>query len=131
MRIHPPVWGIARRCTEETSFGGYRAPAGSYLAITIYAIHRHPDFWPDPERFDPDRFDPDRSESRHSYSYIPFAAGPRACIGASMAMLEIQLVLAQLIQRFRVRPLEGHPIDHHAAVTLKPRYGMPCTIEPR
>ncbi len=131
MRLYPPVWGIARRCTEETEFGGYRIPRDAYIAITLYALHRHRDYWPDPERFDPDRFDANRTESRHSYSYLPFAAGPRACIGAGMAMLEVQLVLAQLLQRFRARPLAGHPIIPQAVVTLKTRYGMPVNIAPR
>ena len=131
MRLYPPVWGIARRCTEETEFGGYRIPRDAYIAITMYALHRHPDYWPDAERFDPERFAPNRSESRHSYCYLPFAAGPRACIGAGMAMLEVQLVLAQLLQRFRARPVAGHPIVPQAVVTLKTRYGMPVHVTPR
>lgn len=131
MRLYPPVWGIARRATEETEFGGYRIPAGAYLSITMYALHRHPAYWPDPERFDPERFAPARSKSRHSYAYLPFAAGPRACIGAGMAMLEIQLVLAQLLQRFRVRPLAGHPVVPLPVVTFKPRYGIPVNVQPR
>ena len=131
MRLYPPAWGIARRCTEETEFGGYRIPRDAYIAITLCALHRHPDYWPDPERFDPDRFDANRTETRHSYCYLPFAAGPRTCIGAGMAMLEVQLVLAQLLQRFRARPLAGHPIVTQAVVTLKTRYGMPVNITPR
>jgi cytochrome P450 len=131
MRLYPPVWGIARKCTEETEFGAYRVPRNAYIAITMYVLHRHPQYWPDPERFDPERFDPKRSESRHSYCYLPFSAGPRACIGAGMAMLEIQLVLAQLLQRFRVRPLPDHPVVPQAVVTLKPRFGLPATLAPR
>ena len=131
MRLYPPVWGIARRCTEETEFGGYRIPRGAYIAVTMYALHRHRDFWPDPDRFDPDRFAANRAESRHSYCYLPFSAGPRACIGAGMAMLEVQLVLAQLLQRFRASPLAGHPVVPQAVVTLKTRYGLPVHITPR
>ena len=131
MRVYPPVWGIARRSTEESEFGGFRIPADSYIAITSYVLHRHPEFWPDPERFDPDRFAPQNGQSRHSYAYLPFAAGPRACIGASMAMLETQLILARLIQQFTLRPLSGHPIQHEAVVTLKTKHGMPMHISPR
>lgn len=131
MRLYPPVWGIARRATEEAVFGDFHIPAGAYLSITMYTLHRHPDFWPDPERFDPERFAPDRSKSRHSYAYLPFAAGPRTCIGAGMAMLEIQLVLAQLLQHFTVRVVPGHPIEPLPVVTYKPRYGMPATLAPR
>ena len=99
--------------------------------IMPYMLHRHRDFWPDPLVFDPERFNPRRTENRHSYCYIPFAAGPRTCIGAGMAMLEIQLVLANLLQRFKVTPVPGHPIEPAAKVTLKPRYGMPVTVTPR
>lgn len=131
MRLYPPVWGIARRSNEEAEFGGYRVPAGSYISISMYALQRHPEYWPDPDRFDPERFDPKRNEQRHSYCYIPFSAGPRACIGAGMAMLEIQLVLAQLLQRFVVRPVPGFGVIPQAVVTFKTRAGMPVTITPR
>ena len=131
MRLYPPVWGIARRANEDAEFGGYRVPAGAYISISMYALHRHPEYWPNADRFDPDRFDTKRNEQRHSYCYIPFSAGPRACIGASMAMLEIQLVLAQLLQKYRVTPVPGFKVVPQAVVTFKTRAGMPVTIEPR
>jgi len=131
MRIYPPVWAYARRCEQAEQFGEYLLPANAYVGVVPYALHRHPEFWPDAERFDPDRFDPGRGESRHSYCYLPFAAGPRTCIGAGMAMLEVQLVLAQLVQRFRFRVLPGHSIETIAKVTLKPRFGMPGTLSLR
>jgi cytochrome P450 len=131
MRIRPPVWAIARRSHQDEIFQGCRVAAGAYLMIMPWMLHRHRDFWPEPLKFDPERFSPKRTENRHSYCYIPFAAGPRTCIGAGMAMLEIQLVLANLLQRFRVTPLPGHPIEPAAKVTLKPKYGMPVTITPR
>ena len=131
MRVFPPVWAVARRSEEPALYDGFVIPERSYIGIAIYALHRHPDWWQDPETFDPDRFEPNRSKGRHSYSYIPFAAGPRACIGASMAMLEIQLVLAQIIQRFRLSMVADHPIDTVAKVTLTPRYGLPMRLIPR
>lgn len=131
MRLYPPVWALARRSHRDEVFQGYKVPAGAYIVILPYTLHRHPDFWPDPERFDPERFNPNRPDSRHSYCYIPFAAGPRTCIGAGMSMLEVQLVLAQLLQRFRLQVVPGHPIETVAKVTLKPRHGMPVTLVPR
>ena len=128
MRIYPPVWGYARRSEEQEEFDGHVLPAKAYVGVIPYALHRHPDFWPDPERFDPDRFQPNRGEGRHPYSYLPFAAGPRTCIGAGMAMLEIQLVLAQILQRFKIHIVPDHPIETMAKVTLKPRYGIPVTL---
>ena len=131
IRLYPPVWAYARRSEHEVEFGGYLLPADSYVGVVPWALHRHPDFWPDAERFDPDRFAPKQGEGRHSYCYLPFAAGPRTCIGAGFAMLETQLVLAQILQRFRVRVVPGHPIEALAKVTLKPRHGMPVTLERR
>ena len=131
MRIHPPVWGYARRAERQEEFNGCLLPANAYVAVVPYALHRHPEFWPAPERFDPDRFRPDRAEGRHPYSYLPFAAGPRTCIGAGMAMLEIQLVLAQMLQRFKVHVVPDHPIETMAKVTLKPRHGIAVTLSRR
>ena len=131
MRIYPPVWGVVRRAEEETEMGGYVLPARTWIGIVTWALHRHPEFWPDPERFDPDRFAPERAEGREFFSYLPFAAGPRTCIGAGMAMLEIQLILAQLVPRFRMQVVPGHPIETEAVVTLKPRHGIPVTLSRR
>ena len=131
MRIYPPVWGFSRRAEREAEFDGYVLPANAYIAVVPYALHRHPDFWPEPERFDPDRFQPNRAKARPSYCYLPFAAGPRTCIGAGMAMLETQLVLAQVLQRFKVRVIPDYPITTVARVTLKPRDGLPVTLSPR
>ena len=131
LRIYPPAWAFSRRAEREAEFGGYVLPANAWVMIAPYALHRHPEFWPDPERFDPDRFAPDRSRNRHSYCYLPFGAGPRTCIGAGMAMLEIQLVLAQIVQRFRVRVVPGHRVEAVAKVTLKPRDGLPVLLSRR
>ncbi len=131
MRIYPPVWGYVRRAEEETELGGYVLPAKAWVGIEPYALHRHPEFWPDPERFDPERFAPDRVQARDFFAYLPFAAGPRTCIGAGMAMLETQLILAQLVPRFRMRVVPDHPIETEALVTLKPRHGIPVTLSRR
>jgi len=131
MRLYPPVWGMSRSLAADCEFGGYRLPRGAYVAILPYALHRHPAHWREPERFDPERFSPQRSAKRHAYCYLPFAAGPRTCIGLGMAMLEIQLVLARLVPLFRVRPVPGHPIVPLASVTYRPRFGIRATVTPR
>ena len=73
---------------------------------------------------------PKRAETQHSYG-LPFSAGPPTCIGASMSMLKIQLVLAQILQRFCVRPAPGYPVRTVAAITFKPQFGLPVTVTPR
>ena len=99
--------------------------------MLIYALHRNPRYWPEPDRFDPDRFHPSRSKDRHFFAYLPFAAGPRTCVGGALAMFQIQLVLAQILQRFEVRPVPGHRVEPIARLTLEPRFGMPLTLTPR
>ena len=131
MRIYPPVWAFSRRSGRSEEFDGHVLPENAYVAVVPYALHRHPEFWSEPERFEPDRFQPARHQGRHSYSYLPFGAGPRSCIGAGMAMLEVQLILAQIVQRFEVRVIPGHPIETVAKVTLKPRHGLPATLRRR
>lgn len=131
LRLYPPIWAIARQNTGKLELGGYCIPPESYLVMPIYGLHRHPDYWLDAEKFDPDRFAPQRAASRHSYCYLPFSAGPRTCIGANMAMLEIQLVLAQVLQRFRVMPVAGHPVEPVAEITFKPRYGLAVKVDAR
>ena len=131
MRIYPPVWGYVRRAERETQLGDYVLPANSWVGVVTYSLHRHPEFWPDPERFDPERFAPENAQERNFFAYLPFAAGPRTCIGAGMAMLETQLILAQLVPRFRMRVVPDHPIETEALVTLKPRHGIPVTLSRR
>jgi cytochrome P450 len=131
MRIYPPVWAIARRSEEPAEYNGFYIPEKSYIGVVPYALHRDPNLWPDPTKFDPDRFSPENAKGRHSYCYLPFAAGPRACIGASMAMLEIQLVLVQIVRKYKLKMVPEHPIESVAKVTLRPRHGVAMTIEPR
>ena len=131
LRLYPPAWCFSRRSEQEHEFGGHVLPAKAPVAVSVHALHRHPDFWPDADRFDPDRFQPNRSKKRHFFAYLPFAAGPRTCVGGGMAMLQIQLVLAQILQRFRIRAVPDHPVEAMGRVTLEPRYGLPATLTPR
>ena len=128
MRIYPPAWCIGRRAEREVELGEYLLPKGAHVWTVAYSLHRHPEFWPDPERFDPDRFSPDQSKDRHFFSYVPFSAGPRGCIAASLAMLEMQLVLAQVLQRFKIQIVPDYPIEPEGRVSLKPYRGIPVTL---
>ena len=93
--------------------------------IAPYALHRHPAFWQDPERFDPDRF----TESTPP-AYLPFGAGPRFCIGSEFALLEAQLILTMVTQSFRLQPVRGHPVEPLPGITLRARHGLQMRLEP-
>lgn len=128
MRLYPPLWGIARESVAADTIGGYHVPAGSLVSLSPWVTHRHPAFWPDPDRFDPDRFAPAASEGRPRYAYFPFSGGPRLCIGEAFALMEAQLVVAMVLQRFRLDLLPGHTVAPEPHLTLRPRGGLPMIV---
>ena len=81
LRLYPPVWLFSRRALKEDRLGDFVVPAGAHIFIAPYFLHRRPELWPDPERFDPDRFDESRNPPVDRYAFIPFSAGARRCIG--------------------------------------------------
>ena len=130
MRLYPPLYSFSRSATQDDEIGGYHVPAGATVSMSPYAMHRHPDYWDDPERFDPERFSAEAVSARHRFVYIPFAAGPRQCIGNTFALTEVQLVLATVAQRYRLRLVPHHPVEAIAAITLRPRNGVRVTLQP-
>jgi cytochrome P450 len=120
MRLYPPAPMVSRLVSEAFVLGGVQIPAGSLLVVPIYALHRHADLWPDPERFDPDRFSPEATAGRSRYAYMPFGAGPRVCIGNGFAMLEAVAILAVLLGRIRLRDVSHHSPTPVMKVTLRP-----------
>lgn len=126
MRLYPPIWIIERRVIEEDHIGGYTLPAGSAVVISPYALHRHPAFWERPEEFDPCRF-----HSPPPAAYIPFGAGPRFCIGNEFAMLEAHLITVMVMQKFKLRLLDNHPVSPQPDITLRAKHGMKMTLHPR
>jgi cytochrome P450 len=124
MRLYPPAWVLVRMPLVDDVIGGYRIPARSSVFVSPYITHRHPDVWENPEGFDPERFTPERSAGRPRYAYFPFGGGPRMCIGNNFAMMEAQLVLATISQRYRLDLVPGHPVATRPMITLRARYGM-------
>jgi cytochrome P450 len=109
----------------ENEIGGYLIPAGSYVVVSQFATHRHPQFWEEAEAFDPSRFTPEREGARHPHAYFPFGGGPRGCIGSHFAMLEAIIAVALLLQRFQIHSqLQAVPLDTEG-ITLRPRGAVP------
>jgi cytochrome P450 len=130
LRIRPSAWFLPRLTVEDDEIDGFSIPAGTQVALMINHIHHHPDHWDAPERFDPDRFYKDVAQTRHSFAYVPFGAGQRQCIGRDFAYMEGQLILARLLQRYRIRP-NGAPAQPQLSSTLRPKGGVHLTLEAR
>jgi cytochrome P450 len=127
MRLYPSAWSISRHALADDEIGGYHIPAGAIVALSPYTLHRHPAFWPEPEKFDPERFTPEQEATRHRHAYIPFGAGARKCIGDQFALMESIIILPMFLQRFSLHLVPDHPIEEHALVTLRPKHGILMT----
>ncbi len=131
LRLFPPVWRLARTAIGADQIGGHAVPAGSTVVISPYLVHRHPEFWDEPDAFEPGRFAPEKSIGRPRYAYIPFGGGPRVCVGRPFAMMEIRLVVAMVTQAFRLHLVPEHRVEPEAVVGLRPRHGLLMTVEER
>ncbi|MEM7130214.1 MAG: cytochrome P450 [Chloroflexota bacterium] len=131
MRLYPASWITTRQSVEADQFGPYDLPADSAVLMSRHAIHRHPDFWNDPERFDPERFAPEKEKEIHRFAFFPFSRGPRQCIGESFAMMEGRLLLAMIMQRYRLTLIPGHVVEPYPSITLRMKYGLRMILEKR
>jgi cytochrome P450 len=131
MRLYPPAAMFVRDATGNDALGPYHVPKRSMMVLSPYITHRHPALWNNPEAFDPERFAPEPLKQRHLYAYFPFGAGPRKCIGNHFAMLESQLVLAMVAQRFRLRMVRGQAVKPHFGGTLRPANNLLMRLERR
>jgi cytochrome P450 len=129
LRLYPPAALLRRRAAEEDRIADRAVRPGTLVTLPIYAVHRHERLWEFPNAFDPDRFAPEAVRGRHRFSYLPFGAGARACIGASFAMMEAQIILASLLARFSFRLPSGFTPRPQLWLTLRPAGGMPLVVE--
>ena len=129
LRLYPPAWLMLRHTVEDDEILSHRIPARTDVIISPFVVHRHPDFWTDPESFDPERFREEGRSAQHRFAYIPFGGGPRVCIGRSFALMEVQLVVASIVQRFQMAPLPDHPIRPKARFILQSETGIPVSLQ--
>jgi cytochrome P450 len=127
LRLYPPAWVMERQATEDDEVLGHRVPKGAIVGISPYVIHRNPRYWSNPEGFDPDRFAaPDAR--RPKLAYLPFGGGPRTCIGNAFAMMELQIIVPMIMQKFSLDLVPGFRLDLDPSVTLRPKRGVPMTM---
>jgi len=131
MRLYPPGWLLTRRSIGPDRLGGHAVPPGTDVFISPYMVHRHPAFWDNAGSFDPDRFGGERAEGRHRFAYIPFAVGPRHCIGENLATFEMALHMNGATSRFRLRPVATGPVTLEARINLRPAQDIHMRVETR
>lgn len=124
LRLLPSVPFILRSPIADDVIRGYHVAAGSTIAIVPWVTHRHPEFWPDPERFMPERFEEPRLRAMEKLAFIPFGAGQRICLGEFMGQLEGKLMVAMLLQRYRLRLVPGFEPRCRGFISLQPLNGM-------
>ncbi|MGD9723242.1 MAG: cytochrome P450 [Pirellulales bacterium] len=133
LRINPPTWSLVpREAVQPVELGGYTIPGGSWVYTFPWMTQRDPRFFPEPEKFDPERFSPGRVESIPQYAYFPFGAGPRVCIGNTFATMEMILILASVLQKFRVRLAPGQgEAEPEPLIAIRPKGGLRVSLEAR
>lgn len=131
MRLYPPAWAMGRYARNDFHLGEFFLPAKTTVLMSQYITHRDPRFFPDPLRFDPDRFTPEAKSRRTKFTYVPFGAGVRQCIGESFAWMEGVLLLATLGQQWKLKLVPGHTVEPEPLITLRPKYGLRMLVEAR
>ena len=127
LRLYPPAWLITRRTLEDIEVNDTLIPANSLVILSPWVTHRHESIWEKPQEFISDRM----KDGAPQVGYFPFGAGPRLCIGKDMALLEGQLILADIFANWKVSPLTHSPVPIDASVTLRPKNGLPMRVSAR
>lgn len=131
LRLYPPGWLLSRRTIEADVLGGYPVAPGTNVLLPLYLLHRHPRFWKDPESFEPARFAPEHEAERPRFAYMPFAAGPRHCIGETFALYEMLVHLYKVARRYRLVYVPDKPLELEAQINLRTRHPLHMRLERR
>ena len=131
LRLYPPGWLLSRRTLDADVLAGFEIPAGTDVLLSPYLLHRHPRFWPDPEAFKPERFASENEAARPRFAYMPFAAGPRHCIGETFALYEMLMHLYKVARRYRLTYLPAEPVELEAQINLRTKKPLYMRLERR
>ena len=129
MRLYPPVFFLFREASGNVELDGIKVPKGMWLSVSTYQLHRNPQIWPEPEKFDPLRFDPERVKERDPYAYLAFSAGSRNCIGQNFAVNEEKVVVASVVNRYRLSVVEDHVVEILPVVVLRAKHDIKLHLE--
>ena len=130
LRMMPPVPSMPRRALRSFEFGGYHIPAGALVGINIQWTHYSTDYWDAPHTFDPMRFTPDAVRARHKYAWVPFGGGAHMCLGLHFAYMQVKILLAHLLQRYRVVAPEGYAPEWQPWPIPQPQDGLRVEFQP-
>jgi cytochrome P450 len=124
LRLIPPVPSMPRRALRDFEFGGYRIPAGTHVGINVHWTHHSADYWDEPERFEPMRFTREAEKARHKYAWVPFGGGAHMCLGLHFAYMQVKVLMAQLLTRYRITLEQGSGSDWQPWPIPKPKDGL-------
>lgn len=131
MRLYPPLAAVSRVAIGPDELGAVPIRAGTLVVIAPYVLHRHRLLWDKPDEFDPSRFLGERRAQIDRYAYLPFGAGPRACLGSVFALQEAVLAVAAIVKNVELTVAPGHRVWPVHRVTLRPRGGLPMIVRAR
>jgi len=128
LRLMPPVPSLPRRALRDFSFGGYDIPAGTSVGVGVMYTHFMPEHWPDPARFDPMRFTPEASKGRHRFAWVPFGGGAHMCLGLHFATMQMKLLIAHLLTRYRIEADASAGDAWQLFPIPRPKDGLPVRL---
>ena len=131
LRLYPPGWLLSRRTIGPDTLSGFDVPPGTDVLLCPYLLHRHPRYWKEPDDFRPERFDAAHEAERPRFAYMPFAAGPRHCIGETLALYEMYMHLYKVARRYRLTYVPDKPLELEAQINLRTKYPLMMKLERR
>lgn len=132
LRLYPPAWLLPRQCNQDVELAGYQLKKGYLINMSPFVMQRDARFFENPNEFNPSRFAPDKEKAMYPFSFFPFGAGPRSCIGREFALMEMQLLMAIISQRFEfILHPDSKNVQLNPMVSLEPKDGVKATIVER
>uniref|UniRef100_A0A665U190 unspecific monooxygenase n=1 Tax=Echeneis naucrates TaxID=173247 RepID=A0A665U190_ECHNA len=133
LRLSPPIPRLERQAKETVKINDLTIPKDMIVMIPVYALHRDPELWPEPEEFKPERFSKENKDSINPYTYLPFGMGPRNCLGMRFALLLVKLALVEVLQKFSFSVCKETmiPLKMDASGILGPLHPIKLKLEPR